>query len=265
MAIKVRKRREDDEPPDDEENGEPEAPEGQLEDEDPFVAGSMRTLGWLSEHPNVIIGFVIAALVVGAAVYGGTSYMRSQAIQASSGVSGALTAYQTPVDGSPQMEAITASERGATPQDTFGSEQERWMAVYEHTGKTLENHPDSQAAQAARITRAAAAIRLEKYDKAIELYQSYMDADGDKSRLPTVHYGRAVALAEKEQYDKALQALEALMEVDDSYESFARYHKGLFMEKAGKADEAKTFYDKVLDNNPQSPYKAAIERRRALM
>ena len=94
MAIKVRKRREDDEPPEDEEEqeGQPEPTEAQLEDEDPFVAGSMRTIEWLSEHPNVIVGFLIAFAVVAAAVYGGLNYMRGQAISASSGVSGALTA-----------------------------------------------------------------------------------------------------------------------------------------------------------------------------
>lgn len=265
MAIKVRKRREDDEPPEDEENGEPEATEAQLEDEDPFVAGSMRTLQWLSEHPNVIVGFLIAIAVAGAAVYGGLNYMRSQAVAASSGVSGALTAVQTPVDGSPEMQALTSSDRAASPKTTFESDKERWTAVFDRAGKTLDNYADSQAAQAARITQAAAAIRLEKYDKAIELYQAYLDADAGKDKLPTVHYGRAVALAEKGQYDKAMKALDALMNLDDSYKSFARYHKGMFMEEAGNPKKAKNFYDKVLDNNPQTPYKSAIERRRALL
>ena len=265
MAIKVRKRREDgDESPDDEQQSEEQPVEARLEDEDPFVAGSTRTLQWLSEHPNVIVGFIIAAAVVGAGVYGGMSYMRSQAVAASSGVSGALVAYQTPVQGSKEMEAFTQQDRGAMPKTTFESEEKRWTAVFERAKKTLDKHPDSEAAQSARITRAAAAIRLEKYDEAITLYQAYLDKGGTE-KLPTVHYGRAVALAAKEKYDEAIAALDALMKADDNYETFARYHKGLFLEEAGKTEKAKSMYDKVLDNNPETPYKTAIERRRALL
>lgn len=263
MAIKVRKRREDGEPPEDEEETDEAAVEPT--DHDPFMRGSMRTISWFAENQNLVVVALFALVLAGVGIYVGTRYMRQQAVSASKGVSQALLTVEAPVEGSQAYQTMTSSENAAAPDDTYPSEEKKWNAVYKSAGKTLDKKPGGRIAQIARATRAAAAIRIGKPDEAIELYTAYLDNKQSAISAPFVHYGLAVARADKENYQKALKALDGMIEADDNYESLALYHKGLFMERAGKIDKAKEFYNKVLETNPETPYKSNIERRLALL
>jgi tetratricopeptide (TPR) repeat protein len=264
MAIKVRKRGEgDEEEPEDEQ--EPQDSEMAPSGQDPFLATSSRTIAWFSNHPNLVIGLLVVLVVAGIGIYGGMQYMRGQAVAASSGVSSALAAYEKPVSGSDALQAMTQSDRIAAPKDTFESEEARWQAIYDKSGETLDGYGSSQAAQPARITRAAAAIRLGNHEEAVELYQAFLDKAGSDSERPLVHYGLSVAHAELDNYAEAISSVEKMKEADEKFEVFAKYHKAMYLEASGKTDEAEKLYDKILQNNPDSAYKTDIERRLALM
>lgn len=262
MAIKVRKRREEESPDgDDEQTGDSLAPAGG----DPFMRGSMRTLSWFSENQNtVLIALVIVALT-GVGVYVGMRYSHQQAVAASEGVSGALLAVEAPVQGSPVFQAMNSAENAAPPDDTFSSEEEKWTAIYEQAGTTLEEHDGSTVAQLARVTRASAAVRLGKAEEAVTLYQEYLDRKRDSVSAPIVQFGLSVAHAEKGNYKEATEALDAMIEADSDYESVALYHKGMYLEKSGDVEGAKEAYNKVLETDSESPYKTEIERRLALL
>jgi tetratricopeptide (TPR) repeat protein len=236
-----------------------------LVDADPFMRGSAQTISWFAENRNLVIGAVGLALVVGVVAYVAQNMMRQQAIEASAGVSSALEAYEIPVEGSPAHKALTSSRNNIpAPDKTFKSEKERWTAVYERAGKTLDEHADSAAAQVARITRAAAAARLGKPDESLKLYNAYLEGPTDEAALPVVYYGRAVAQAENGKFDAAAGSLDKMVEADKEYKSFALYHKGLFMEEAGNIEKAKEFYNQALESDPKTPYKTDIKRRIAL-
>ncbi len=262
MATQVRRRGESD---DDGSEEEPDSSQMQPTGQDPFLATSSRTLAWFSNNPNVVIGLVALLAVGSAAIYGGVQYMRGQAVAASAGVSSALAAVETPVAGSKTLQTMTSSDRIQAPSETFESEQERWQAVYDKAGETLDGYESSEAAQPARVTRAAAALRLGETDEAIELYQAYLDAENGGDAAATVHYGLSVAHAEAGNYDKAISALDEMIEADEELEAFAKYHKGMYLEASDQTDEAKKLYDEILQNNPETAYKTDIERRLALM
>ena len=266
MAIKVRKKGEDNgEAPEEEQQEQPEQQPADVEpaDADPFMRGSMQTISWFAENQNLVLGGIAVVIIAGIVGYFARSMMRQQAIDASSGVSSALTAFEVPVKGSPAYQAMTSSENVAAPEETFENQKERWTAVYEGASKTLDNHEGSEVAQLARVTKAAAAARLGKYDESLKLYQAYLDGKHDEK--PSAYFGLAVAQAEKGQYDKAIGSLDKMVEADKDYESFALYHKGLFMEEAGEIEKAKEFYNKTLETDPKTPYKTDIERPIALL
>jgi len=265
MAIKVRKRGENDDSSegDDEQPEQPDtvAPEGG----DPFTRGSMRTLSWLADHQMSVLVAIGVAILAGIGVYAGSQYMRQQAVEASEGVSRALQAFEVPVEGSAQLRGMQSIENAAPPGETYSSAREKWSAVFDRAGETLSEHGEARVAQMARLTRAAAALRLGKAEKSESLYRAYLDGDQSEATLPMVYYGLSVALAEQGKFEKAVGTLDKMIEADDNYEGFALYHKGVYAEEAGNIEEAKDFYNKVLETDPQSPYKTEVNRRLALL
>lgn len=266
MAIKVRKRGENGDSPEDdeeqpEEQGQTVAPSGS----DPFMRGSMRTLSWLADNQMLVLTALGVAILLGIGAYIGSNYMRQQSVEASKGVSNALRAFEVPVEGSPTLAGMKSVENAAPPGKTYASEKEKWQDVYKRSGTTLSNHESARVAQMARITRASAGLRLGKAEEAVELYRAYLDGERSEEMVPFVYYGLAVALADAGKYQKAVETMDKMIEADDSYESFALYHKGLFAEEAGEIDRAKKFYNKVLETDPESPYKTDINRRLALL
>lgn len=262
MAIKVRKKGEEDSPEDEEEE---QAAQIAPQDQDPFIRGSMRTINWMSDNQNLVLAGVVVAVIVGVGIYAGASYMHQQAVAASSGVSEAVAAYQVPVDGSPALEKLRQSDRMAAPDETHESSEKKWKAVYDNTGKTLDKHANSKAAQPARLVRGAAAVELGKYEEAIEQYETYLGNSPPERELTRAYYGLAVAYGSSGKTDKAIEQLDKIVETNEDLKSFVFYHKGLFHQDAGNTEKAKEMFNKVLETDPKSPYKTDVERRLALM
>lgn len=262
MAIKIRKRNDGDQPDADGTEGQ-EAAGAQASD--PVLQATMRGASWMEENRNLVIGGVIALVVAIIGVWVGTNYVESQKLEASSTLSPALWDYSAPVKGSPTMEMITQSQEVDAPETVYASETERWQAIYDKADASLKKHKTGPLAQTARLTKAAAANRLEKFDEAISLYQAYLGNKTDEAMLPFVYLGLADAHSAKGNIEKATANYDKLVEADASYEGLAQFQKAKVLEGAGKVEQAKTIYHEILESDPKTPYRQDIERRLALL
>lgn len=261
MAIKIRKRTDGDQP-------EADAPEGQAgapPASDPVLEATMRGATWMEQNRNLVIGGVIAVVVAVIGIWVGTSYVEGQEVDASSTLSPALWDYTAPVEGSEEYGLIQQAEEVEVPQEVFGSDAERWQAIYDQADESLAAKGSGALAQTARLTKAAAANRLGKYDEAIKVYNAYLGGQTDESMLPVVYLGLATAHGAKGNVDEAAANFDKLVEVDEGYEGLAMYQKAQVLEGAGQTDEAKELYHEILESDPETPYRDEIERRLALL
>lgn len=262
MAIKIRKRGDGDKP----ETDAPEEQSGGVAPEaDPVLKATMRGASWMEENRNLVVGGVIALVVAVIGVWVGTSYIDSQEVEASSTLSPALWDYGVPVEGTEEMEQIRQIDVIEPPENAFESEEARWQAVYKKAGDSLEKNQSGPVAQSARLTRAAAASRLGKFDEAIKLYTAYLEGPTDEAMLPFAYLGLATAHGAKGNVEKAAANYDKLVENNEAYEGLAMYQKAKVLEAAGKTDEAKELYHEILETNPKTPYREDIERRLALL
>ncbi len=261
MAMKIRKRGGG--------KADPEAPEAQngaaVPDSDPVLEATLRGASWLEDNRNLVLAGVIAVIVAGVGVWIGSGYMDSQAVQASSTLSPALWDYDVITKDSPAMKQIEKSEVVDPPKHTYATDKARWEAIYKQAGDSLSKHKSGPLAQSARLTKAAAAMRLKKYDDATKLYEAYLSGKTDKAMLPFVYLGLATAYGAKGKVDKAVANYDKLVKQDDSYEGLAMYQKAQVYEAAGKKDKAKELYHEIIESHPKTPYRDDIERRLALL
>lgn len=263
MAIKIRKRGSDGDQPDTEASD----AQGQVapEDADPILEATLRGATWMEKNRNLVIGGVVALVVAAIGVWVGTSYIEGQEVEASQSLSPALWDYGTVVEGSQEMEQIKKSDRIEVPEHTFPNEEARWQAIYDQAGAALDKHASGPLAQSARLTKAGAAMHLDKYDEAIKLYDAYLGGKTDEAMLPFVYLGLGNAYGAKGEADKAAANFDKLVEQDDSYEAMAMYKKAQVLGDAGKTDAAKELYHEILESHPKTPYRDDIERRLALL
>lgn len=264
MAIKVRRSKNQGNEPDEEESEEQQQPVEPAET-DPFLRSSTKTISWFSENQNVVLGGVVAVVVAAIGIYFGYNYMQQQQVTASAAVSDSIAAFEKPVKGSPVIDNVTQQTDIESLDSTFDSLEQKWQAVFDEASAALEKYGDDEVGQQARLMKASAAIRLEKYDEAIKAYQAYLEGPHPEENVSIVHYGLAVAHGSKGNVDKAVSALEDMAKADDELQALALYQKGIFYEKAGKSDQARKMYEKALEEDPKSPYKLDINRRLALL
>ena len=261
MAIKIKKKGERPEEPAQDEviDMEPVAPAA-----DPFARATVGGASWIEEHRGLVLGGIAAVFVIILAGYFGLEYLESQKVDASAALSPALENYHTIVEGSPEYEAVQANDK-ITLERTFPSVEAKWQAVYDAAAEALSQYDTGQVAQSARLTKAAAALRLGKNEEALELYEAYLAKPHPDAGVFAVYNGMATAYAAQQKWDQAAQTFDELAEADEAYAGLARYQKARVLEEAGKPEEAKALYHEILEADPSTPFKNDIERRLALL
>lgn len=264
MAIKIKKK---DGSKDSEESAvEAGGAAGRLsEDADPFLRASWETASWMEENRSLVIGGVLLMLVVVVAAYMGLGFLENEKVQASNSLTPAFDSYNTMLEGSKELEAVKSNPDLEAPKKTYKTDEERWQAVYDDADKALKDHANAEIAIAAKLTKAAAAAKLGKYDEAIALYKDYESISPDPSMKVAALQGLATAYAAADKNDEAIKTLDEIAALDPQFASGARYQKARILQHAGKTDEAKKLYHEILDNDPDHPSKADIERRLANM
>ncbi|MGM0556056.1 MAG: tetratricopeptide repeat protein [Myxococcota bacterium] len=261
MAIKVRKK--DPNKEEDPEKQEENAPAQQAAAPDPFLNATTSTASWIEENRGLALGGLALVIIAIMGGFGVMEYMKSQGVKASAHLTPAFSAYETPVSGSPELD--TLSEAGITIDETHANSDEQWNKVLGAANATLEAKKKGPLVQSARLTKGAAAVRLEKWDDAISAYEDFLAADHSEDIAPFVHQALASAYAGKGDVESARAQLDKLSEAGENYEEIANFQEAIILDNAGETDKAKDLYHGILEANPESPYKSEIERRLALL
>lgn len=280
MAKKIKKRskRRDEEPEDaeivseetdledeeDEDVGFGEALVEVPEDErDRFEDGTIRALDWAERNQGMFAVLAIAAIAVPFLVFAGLQVMESSAMSKSEAATPVFTSYNTPVLGSEELDQYEKGaplEKFKRPTKSHASLEAKWQAVYDASNKASGTEAVSQAA---KLSKAASAYQLGKFDEAVTLYQDLRKSDAPIK--PFVLFGLGQSLQGKGDFDGAVGVYDELAGLQEEYAALGMYHKGRALEDAKKVKEAKDVYHKLVEAHPKSPFKADVDRRLATL
>ena len=269
MAIKI-KNKGSNEPEEPEGDGQQGAPAGGGSSGgglDGFERISFSVAAWVEDNRGVFLGMIGVTVVVIIAIVTGIIYVRGQQMEASERLSEGLLAYEQHVDGAPEeIQHMWMEQEDMEVPVAFDSISERWQAVYEHAGNTLDDFDGGAIAPSARMTRAAAALNLGEYEEAEQLYRDVVDAGGTAGAfLATAYMGLANSLAAQQQLDEAEDAWREFAELRPAQSAYAELEIARMYERAGDTDEARDRYDRFVEDFEDSEHISEVERRRALL
>ncbi|RAL23549.1 hypothetical protein DL240_05155 [Lujinxingia litoralis] len=269
MAIKIKKQGEAPEPTEQEledEFGDPIAGgAGEGGDLDAFERSTLQATAWVEENRSVVFGGIIAVVVGVIGVIVGLQYIEGQQVEASTRLSEGLAAYEWYVEGSPELEAIRAQEGLAEPKNIFESDESKWQSIYDAANATLADFDRGPIAEDARMTKAAAAFRLEKYEEAATLYQQALSGESTETMKVMARVGLANTLAAQGKVDEATKAWDEVATAAPERAQYAQYEKARLLERDGNADAARELYHQILEEEPDFTFKPEIERRLATL
>ncbi len=225
---------------------------------DPFERRAMSTASWVEKNPVVVFGGFALILAAFIGYYFFQEGEKTKAIATSSEMNSVFDSFVAPIKGSAELEALEKVPDGPKPKKTFDDMTKKWTAIYETASKGLEA---PATAQSARITKAAAATKLGKYDEAITLYNGFLAEKHDVSSEGPVLQGLASAQIGAKKFDEAISTLGKLEKLDEGFAGAAKYQRARILEWQGKKDDAKKLYQDILDNNPKFSKKSDVERR----
>lgn len=274
MAIKIRKRQKDG---DDQNNGEDSVPETIDMDSDepkvgvapagsdPILNATMHGMSWAERNRGIILGGIVVVILASLGGWAYSAYSSSQQIKASKTLSPAIWDYEVFTKDSDTYKQIEDSDVIPMPDKVFATDSERWQAIYDTAGQAVSENSSETVTQSARLTQAGAAMHLDKTDEAIELYSAYLDGKTLDTAVPFAYMGLANAYAAKGEIEKAMQSFDKLGEQGEPYMAMATYQKAQLLDSSGKAKEAKELYHEILESDPETPHRDAIERRLAFL
>lgn len=238
--------------------------EDQLTATDQIDMASARVADWAEKNIRLIVAVALVAAIAPILFVVGKGIKDNADIKSAQQISPVFDLYMKPAEGSPELQFFEFNKDFPKPK-TFDSQQAKWEAIYKEADSAVGKNPSAGAVYSAKLAKAAAAMRLEKWDESIAIYQDMVTASPSAPMRSIAQLGLAQAYSGKKEIDKAIAAYEALATLDKQYEPLATYQKARHQEIAGQNDKAKETYHKLLEAHPDTTFKADVERRLALM
>lgn len=274
MSIKIRKKVERPENPEtaeveDEALEQAEAGEATtdevVEAPDAFELASYRTASWVETNRNLVLGGLAAAVVAVVGIFLFANQQKGAQVEASNALTAALVTHEMVIDGSSEHKAMTSDPKLPKPSVTYPTDQARWEKVYEQADAALKSHGSGPLADAARMSKAAAAFQLNKLDEARELYEKALAGKLPEEARFHARYGYASTLGAAGETDKAIAELDKLAAESEGHASLLAYDKARLLQSAGKVEEAKKMLHEILEKYPEASFRTDVERRLALL
>jgi TolA-binding protein len=218
--------------------------------ENEFAMTTGRVMDTLSGQRDRIL-MIGGGIVLVAALVGGYLYIQRQADNsAGSALGSAMTIANGQIVPAPTVP-------GATQQaGTYPTEQARNDAAVAAYQKVIAEYPNHSAGLSARYHLAGLMLSMGKAAEAAQGFAEVSAKAGSSLVGPMAKMGQAQALAAQSKFDEALAILTELSGQRDSKLPM----DGVLMElarvcqKAGKTQDARAAYKRVVDEFPQSPY-----------
>lgn len=204
---------------------------------------------------------VVGAVVLVGAIVGGYFFIRNQKNDAANALLGAALT----IDNAQVVPAPTLP--GATQQaGTFPTEQARGEAALTAYQKVIDAYPNHDAGTTARYHRASVLLSLGRAADAETAFAEAADR-GDALYAVTARLGQAQAMVAQSKFDEAIKVLTDLSAQRDAPLPM----DGVLMElarvshKAGKIQDARAAYKRVVDEFPQSSYAGEARQQLATL
>jgi TolA-binding protein len=223
-----------------------------------FVETTARLLSVYSRHQRRIQTAVGVVLVVGLIVGIFMVWRGRQANRAGEQLGIALSMLDATIAPAPTIPGATQAP------GTFPTERARAEATLAAFQRVAAEFPSTEAGLAATYHAAGELMSLGRFAEAARAFEDVVNrADGSSIYRPMARLGLAEAKASAGQYDDAIKAFTDLSAERDSTLPVdgVLMQLGRVCVKAGKTDEARAAFRRVVEEFPTSAYAADAERR----
>ena len=226
-----------------------------------FVATVARTSAFVrANRDRLVLG--AAVLVVALLAGGGYLYWRSYTNDQASALLGtAMTIAEA------QIAPPSSLPGAAQAPGTYASDRARQEAALKAFEEVASRYASTPAGLAARYQAAACLLALERFPEAEQAFQDVATRGGSAIYAPMARLGLAETFLSAKQFDKAIAAFTELaadrngpLPVDG-----VLIHLAQACEKAGKPQDARAAYKRVVDEFPDSNYVAEARQKLALL
>jgi len=209
---------------------------------------------WVAEQVGKYRSSALPAIgviaVIGAIVYGYFYIQNRNADQANAKLGAALAITQLPI-------APASTVPGATQvAGTYPTEQARGEAAIAALQKVIDEYPSSETGTAARYYLGATLLSVGRAEESEKAFAEATAKGGTSLYGEMANLGHVQALAALKRYDEAIKVLTDLsaqrttrLPVDGVLMELARVCR-----KAGKTQEARAAFKRVVDEFPESNY-----------
>jgi TolA-binding protein len=222
-------------------------------------------MAWVAEQLTTNLNRILTIagiVIVGGAIIGAYFYMQKQsADRASAELGAALTIMQSPI-----APASTIPGASQAP-GTFPSDAARGEAAIAALQKVVDGHTSGDTAAAARYHLASTYMSLGRAADAERMFANAIAKGGSSLVADMAKLGHVQALAAQQKYDEAIKTLTELsaqrdgkLPVDGVLMELARVCR-----KAGKTQEARAAFKRVVDEFPDSGYVGEARQQLATM
>jgi TolA-binding protein len=220
-----------------------------------------RAIETFAEHRDRILTMSVIVLLV-VAIGGGYFYWRKRTNDKAGAMLGvAMTIGQSPIVPAPTVPGATQAP------NTYPNERARQEAALKSFQEVAAMYPSTDAGIAAGYHAAGVLLSLNRLAEAEKAFADVAARAGSSVYGPMARLGRAESLAGQAKYDDAIKTLTDLSADRDG----ALPVDGVLMElartcvKAGKKEEARAAFKRVVDEFPESVYSADARQQLATL
>ena len=213
---------------------------------------------WYEANTRLVSYGTTALLVMAAAIVGVLTYQRMNAGRATAMLAEAMAVAEAPIV------APAVPEGGKTPVQrpgTYPTDRARLEASIPRLLAVADAYPGTEAGIMARYRAAAALVGVGRTADGIQRYKEVIER-GKGAYQAMARLGLADAQVIARQYDQAIASFNEVstMNRDDVPGDGVLMHLARAYQLAGKPDDAKKAFKRVVDEYPQSPYVAAARK-----
>jgi tetratricopeptide (TPR) repeat protein len=208
--------------------------------------GMFTAVEWMGAHGrNILIGAgaVLALVVVVVLAFG---FVRSRSERAQEQLAAALRVYTAPI------QASNADPDNET-SPSFASEEERRSRARERFTEVYERHGSTTAGRIAGVYLGEIAAREGELARARELWEGFLAKEDDDALAATVRLNLLSLDRQEKDADAVEQTLrQALEEPSAVPADVLLYELGVTLEAAGKPEDAREVFQRLVDEHPTS-------------
>ena len=221
-----------------------------------------RGLGALGTNRPRALALLVIVVIAGGALGGYLLWRARTNANAEALLGEAMTIMESPVAQPPPAPA--AGQPPAPPPRTYATEKAKLAAALAKFMGAAQGYPKTKAGILARYQAAAVLAMLNRPDEAAKRFQEVMDLAGQRSvYYEMARLGKVNAEAQARHFDEAIKTYTELSNSKDGTvpPDAMLMQLGRIYLMAGKTQEARTAFRRLLDEYPASPFAADAKRQ----